>query len=167
MKHRICVVSAVVALGACAPKQKVVAPTAAFYRAPSAVGCYRVSAGDWTVTGQPRGLVPPTEFRLDTTPSRSVLSNAPGRFWHAETIRRQGPPLPPGASEIPGLWYMTPGNTLHIRWNTGFDAGGYTLVMRGDYVFGRAGTWHEVRTGHTDPTAPVAGTRVACDKQPS
>ena len=167
MKHGVCVLSAVVTLGACAPKPKVGAPTGAFYRAASAAGCYRLSVGDWTVTGQRRGLVPPTEFRLDTTASRGVLSNATGRFWHVETIRRQGPALPPGTSEIPGLWYMMPGDTLHIRWNTGFDAATYVLVMRGDSVFGRAGTWHEVRTGHPDPIAPVVGARVACDKQAS
>ena len=167
MKRGVWLLSSVATLGACSPQPNVGSSRTAFYRAPAAVGCYRVSVSEWTVTGQPRGLIPPTEFRLDTTPNRSVIGNGTGRFWHAETIRRDGPPLPPGATEIPGLWYMSPGDTLHVRWNTGFDAGAYALVMRRDSVFGRAGTWHEVRTGHPDPTASVVGAHVACDKQPS
>lgn len=166
MKRGACILSAVATLGACAPNPKVAVPRSALYRTADAVGCYRVSVGEWTVTGQPRGLIPPPEFRLDTTPNRSVLTTATGRFWRAETIRRRGPTLPPGASEVPGLWFVSPGDTLHIRWNTGFESGGYTLVKRGDSVFGIAGTFSDQRTGHPDPTAAVIGAHVACDNKP-
>lgn len=125
-------------------------------RVPGA-SCYRVRIGTWSETGQPRGLVPPTEFRLDTTRSRAQFATDGAREAHPDIVTDGQD------RRYPGFWYERGADSLEIAWNTGFQRGGYRLRVRGDAAEGIATTWTDERTGNPDPTAPVTGSRVACE----
>jgi hypothetical protein len=144
-------------VGGCAAQQPAPVVAASPSRAPVAEGrCYRVQMGPWAQTGQQKGLVPPTEFRLDTTASQSTFGQgsravSPDFVMSGVAGRR-----------YPGFWQARGADSVQITWTTGFEKGGYLLKVRGDSVEGVATTWSDLRTGHPDPTAPVTGSRVSC-----
>jgi hypothetical protein len=114
-----------------------------------------MAIGDWTQTGAGFGLTPPTEFRLDT----ALATDARG----PDVLRRTVVTLAPGRQTRYASWRLDSGDTLSVRWSTGFVVGGYMLVARGDSVFGRATTATDARrVGVPDPTAPARGARVVC-----
>lgn len=117
--------------------------------------CYRVDIGPWSETGQPIGLVPPAEFRLDTTVSaRQGPANGSRSVYPAFATER--------ISRFPGEWSRYAKDSLRIHWSTGFQAGGYRLQLRGDSVKGIATTWTDDRTGDPDPEARATGIRIPC-----
>jgi len=120
--------------------------------------CYRVTIGPWSNTGQSRGLLPPTEFRLDTALSTWQFATAGARLVYPEFPNERG-------SRIPAEWKELGSDSVVIRWSTGFEMGGYRLQLHGDSVKGLATTWNDARTGNPDPDAPVVGSQVQCRLQ--
>lgn len=132
-------------------------------------GCYRVELGPWTETGQHKGFVPFTEFRLDTLASTSSVAPFHAREAAPEVVRTALPEIT-GRRPGPGVWYRIGTDSLFVEWHNGNVSGGYRLVARGDSVVGRAVTWSHwrpLREGMQpedviDPTAPARGRRVPC-----
>jgi hypothetical protein len=119
------------------------------------IGCYRMHVGPWTVTGQPRGLVPLAEFRLD-----SAMVTDP---YALAGSRQAFPGVPDYRNRVrPGRWRLMAADSLSVGWGTGFSSGGYLLRIDGDSLHGKATTWSDERTGQPDPTAPAIGVRVPC-----
>lgn len=131
-------------------------------RADQLAGCYQVEIGVWEETGQHKGLVPPADFRLDTTASTSMFAKYEARHSLPEPVRLALPEA--GFSrKFPGMWHPLGPDSLRVHWNTGFAMGGYRLAVYGDSVRGIATTWVDFRKGPPDPTAPVRGHRVPCN----
>ena len=114
--------------------------------------CYQMQLGPWTASGQGKGLIPPTLFRLDTTAARARFA-PPGAHAALPTISRRG---------WTGHWVRSAPDSLLVGWNNGFSRGGYRLAVHGDSVVGLATTWSDARSHGPDPVAPATGRRIAC-----
>lgn len=117
--------------------------------------CYRMSIGTWSSTGQPMGLVPPGDFRLDPELSTRQFAPTGARLVHPAFATER-------TTRFPAEWNRAGTDSVIIRWNTGFQQGGYRLQLRGDSAIGIATTWTDMRTGTPDPVAQASGRQVPC-----
>ncbi len=121
-------------------------------------GCYRVTIGAWTQTAQGMGLVPLSEFRLDSTRVGGVAP-AGSRFLVASDSG--GPRTGAG---VTATWRMLDGDSIEVSWSNHFSSGAFRLRLQGDSVSGRAISISDARVEPPapDPVAPVTGSRVKC-----
>lgn len=133
-------------------------------------GCYRVTIGPWTETGQHKGFVPPEAFRLDTALSTSSLRDHYARLAYPEPVRNALPEIRGRHVSEPGVWYRLGSDSIRVEWFNRDIKGGYTFAVNGDSVTGIATTWSHYRTMRpgmkpediVDPTAEAHGRRVPC-----
>lgn len=131
-------------------------------------GCYRVAIGRWAETGQNMGLLPLTEFRLDTMVSSWRFAQYERRHAGPEAVRSASP-IVKQTGGTPGVWYPVGKDSVRVYWNSGFATAGYRLEVRGDAIAGVALTHSDFRSvspqtrePYPDPTAAVRGARVPC-----
>lgn len=139
-------------------------PPAARAQAMAWPACYALDVGPWSgpfPSESPAEHQPPAIVRFDT----AAVDAASGAAFAAAGYRRMTPNL----SVFAGMrgrrpqpaWRAVGRDSLEAFWSSGFAGVRMRAVVRGDSLRGVVAAFHDVG-GVVQPTASVAGVRVAC-----
>ncbi|HZO18034.1 MAG TPA: hypothetical protein VFB46_03530 [Gemmatimonadaceae bacterium] len=149
-------------LSGCGPRKPIVVATSAPVATalpswPDVVGCWELRMGAWRPT-----LALGNDERIVTPPSRVLIDSTVGTrpYERRNLLVRPAPGATPSVHRY-SWWNMGQGDSIQLRWTTGFSGVNMSLSHEGDTLRGQAETtWDFDRQVQT---ADVVMWRVRCD----